>query len=359
MATARASLITPLTGSLAVFGRASADALRLWAAEAAELPTPFSGVDLTVHDCHPNPRNVIAAASRDSHLIFGPYGTHFAASAIASTERLVWNHGGAGSRLSWPRFPNVINVLSPARSYFEGFLRLLRRTDAVAKTVTLFHAETRFGKEVAEGAVRGAEVLGYRIERVGFRPGKAKASVVELPQAELLLVAGGFDDEQEAARVLLRREWKAAAFVGAGEQGVLEGLGQDAEGLMGPTQWIATAPVEPDEGPSPEWFVREFRTRTGEEPSYPAAQAFAAGLLAGRCAREAGSLEDGGLLEAARSLRCRTLYGEFRIDPHSGSQVGHSVLTVQWRRGRRVIVDPPELADAAVRYPRRARAPVP
>ena len=55
---------------------------------------------------------------------------------------------------------------------------------------------------------------------------------------------------------------------------------------MGPAQWLAEAAPIPDEGPSAEEFLAAFRERTGQEPAYPAVQAFAAGLLALRCLRD-------------------------------------------------------------------------
>jgi branched-chain amino acid transport system substrate-binding protein len=45
------------------------------------------------------------------------------------------------------------------------------------------------------------------------------------------------------------------------------------------------------------------------------------------------------------------LLGAFRLDPATGRQVGHRVLTVQWQDGVRRVVWPPERAEAALRYP--------
>ena len=52
------------------------------------------------------------------------------------------------------------------------------------------------------------------------------------------------------------------------------------------------------------------------------------------------------------SVRCRTLYGDFSLDPTSGLQVGHEMLTVQWQGGQRRVVWPPQYADARLVYPR-------
>ncbi len=81
----------------------------------------------------------------------------------------------------------------------------------------------------------------------------------------------------------------------------------------------------------------------------------AAGVLAARCLRDAGAVEDAALLAAARSLDCRTLYGDFRPDPATGLQVGHEVLTVQWQGGARRIVWPPKFADRSLIFPRFTR----
>ncbi|HEY0755797.1 MAG TPA: hypothetical protein VGD98_17695 [Ktedonobacteraceae bacterium] len=46
----RATLVTPLSGLLALFGQASANGLRVWASSAANLPAPWTGVELDVRD---------------------------------------------------------------------------------------------------------------------------------------------------------------------------------------------------------------------------------------------------------------------------------------------------------------------
>ena len=72
----RAHLVTPLSGNLALFGRESAAALTLWAEHAAELPAPWSGVDLEVWNADPDPGAATrAAAGARPDVLFGPYGS--------------------------------------------------------------------------------------------------------------------------------------------------------------------------------------------------------------------------------------------------------------------------------------------
>ena len=167
----------------------------------------------------------------------------------------------------------------------------------------------------------------------------------------MLLVAGGFADEVAAARRLLPGRWRAAGFVGAGVEEVLADLGARREGLLGPAQWLASAAPRADEGCSAAEFVAAYRARTGVDPPYPAAQAFAAGVVAHRCLRDAGTAGDASLLAAARALDCTTLFARFRLDPATNRQVGHRVLTVQWQDGIRRVVWPLERAQSALRYP--------
>ena len=355
MSELRALVVTPLSGPLARFGRTTAAALQLWADQAAHLPPGWYRVRLEVEDAHPRP----AAAMRrglasEPHVIFGPYGSGPAREALGATGRVVWNHGGAVSSLRWPEFPGAINVLAPASSYFQGILEAVRSAEPESgRHVMILHTSSGFGADVARGATDSAVRLGFRTTAVGFARGESARAVSRVPDADVLLVAGGFEDELAAARALLGARWRAAGFVSAGVDEVLASLGRAREGLLGPAQWTASAAPEPDEGPDARWFVRRYRSMVGGAPPYPAVQAFAAGLLAARSLRESEGVHDAAQLAAARRLACRTLYGAFRLDLAMGLQIGHQVLTVQWQNGKRRVVWPPEVAERPLVYPRR------
>lgn len=350
MATLNALCVTPLSGPLARYGRAVVEGLRLWAEEAAELPPPWSGVRLEVRDARPDPEKALADLGPRTNVLFGPYGSGPTIRVARATDRVVWNHGGATSRLRRPEFPNVVNVLSPASSYFEGTLHAVSDAWAGASTVVVFHSTTGFGTDVGRGAAVIAERLGFDVSTRTFEPGASYEEAWAVPDADVLLVAGGFQDELRAAEVLLKRSWRVAGFVGAGTEEVLASLGPRREGLCGPAQWFpAAAPPAPDVGPGPGWFVRTYLRRTGDEPPYPAAQAFAAGLVYGRGLWTASEPRDQGVQHAVSNLDCTTLYGRFRLDPSTGLQVGHRVVAVQWQEGRRRVIWPPEVAERSFR----------
>jgi hypothetical protein len=334
MAGIQAVLVTPLSGPLSGFGRAGATALDLWARQFA---TPDT-VSLEFVDAHPNPRDAVARAEALApDLLFGPYGSGPAADVAAATRRLVWNHGGARV----PPRDNLVSVLAAADTYFTGAIEFVHHTFPRARTIGMLHGGTGFARAVAAGAARAAHHHGFGT-RFALLP-------AEPPHADVLLVAGRFDEELAVARGLDRTRWRAVGLVAAGVREVLGQLGDDArEGLLGPAQWMPEAAPEPDEGPPVARFVAAYRGRTGDDPPYPAAQAFAAGLIALRCLRESASADDAGLLAAARRLECTTLFGPFSIDSF-GRQVAHRVLTVQWRHGQRAVVWPPERASGVPR----------
>jgi branched-chain amino acid transport system substrate-binding protein len=326
--------VTPLSGPLARFGRAGAAALSLWAKRA--------DARLEVVDAHPDPAAAMVGSCRGAwDVVFGPYGSGPAVAAIGAVAGpegpAVWNHGGATSELTWPAFPRVLNVLAPASSYFDGLLEAARAADPSIRTVTVVHAPTGFGRDVGRGAVACARRLGY--------------DVVEGGNSDVLVVAGSFEFELDAARRLLDRPWRVCGFVGAGVDEVLAELGRRREGLAGPSQWHGPAVTthQPSEGPSAAWFRGAYWRAEGHDPEYPAAQAFAAGVLAARCLHDAGSREPDTVVAAATRLRCDTLLGVFRLDPVTGRQVGHQVATVQWQDGRRRVVWPPEVAERPLR----------
>src|SRR5215213_41780 len=309
-----AALATPLSGPLASYGHAGAAALELWA--------QGQRADLAVYDAHPDPAAAIAEAERRRpDLLFGPYGSSPTAAAAAT--------------------------------YFAGAVEAVHGADPGLAAVCVLHFGTGFGRAVADGAAVAAACAGLAVHRTALPAGGVlNAPLVGDPGAALLVVAGAFGDELAAARRLVGAPWRAAAFVGAGVAEVLAPLGARREGLLGPCQWLAAAAPVADEGPPAEEFAAAYRRRTGAEPSYPAAQAFAAGLIAGRCLREAGAADDIALAAAARVLDCTTLYGRFRVDA-TGRQVGHQVLTVQWQDGERRVVWPADRAQAQLRHPRR------
>ena len=158
---------------------------------------------------------------------------------------------------------------------------------------------------------------------------------------DVLLSAGSFDDDVAIAQLYGEHRWRAVGLVAAGVGELRHAIGDRVERLYGPCQWFDDGTDDPADGPNSEWFRQCYRDANGTEPPYPAAAAFAAGVLWQRCVEEAGTVECLPVLAASQRLDTTTLFGRFRVDPVTGVQTGHQIRVVQWRGGQRVLVDRP------------------
>ena len=275
-------------------------------------------------------------------VVFGPYGSGPALAAVAASKGVVWNHGGATARLARPAYPRVVNVESPAYSYFAAVLETLA-ADGLADgcEVVILHVATGFGLEVAEGAAATARRLGFRPRSVTFRPGRVRDVLAQVPPGGVLLAAGSFDDDVAVAQWESKGPWHAVGLVAAGVDELRHAIGDRVEGLYGPCQWFDDGTDDPADGPTSEWFTHCYQDANGTKPPYPAAAAFAAGVVWQRCVKEAGTVESLPVWAASQRLDTTTLFGRFRVDSATGVQTGHQIRVVQWQGGQRVLVDRP------------------
>lgn len=329
----RAVLVTPLSGPLAIFGRPGARALGLWASRC--------GVRLEVIDAHPSAASAVSAAeARHPDVLLGPYGSGPAVAAAGAAAGVLWNHGGATARLACPGYPRVVNVPSVAHSYLAAVLETLGRQDFRPRSpVVLLHSDTGFGREVADGAAAAARRLGLVLRSTSFRSRRVSDVLGRVPSGDVLLAAGSFDDDVAVAQWAGGRPWRAVGLVAAGVQELRAAIGERVEGLYGPCQWLPDGVETPTDGPDSAWFTGRYRDATGADPPYPAAAAFAAGVIWQRCVQDAGTVDPSAVLAASRRLDLTTLFGRFRVDPVTGLQTGHRLRVVQWRGGKRVALD--------------------
>jgi branched-chain amino acid transport system substrate-binding protein len=357
-----------LTGPFARQGRQAEQGVRLWTETVNAVGGLLVGegqdrrtVALVVRD----DQGRVARAARLTEelivdeqidLLFGPYGSAMtlAAARVAETHRKVlWNHGGASDALVQRRFKYVVNILSPASHYFRGLLDLARATTPTLQGLFLVSSSRgTFGPAVIAGAAAYGQRLGMRVvEQTVYPSGDIGllADRIATQQPDVLLGAGRFEDDVALARALRARS-VAVPIVGLVAAGVAdfgEQLGPAADGFFGPSQWEPSQTSRPDVGPTAVEFVTRFQARFGEAPQYPAAQAYAAGLIVEHCLEVAGTFDDAALLESTKSLRLQTFYGGFALDLTSGEQVGHDLVIVQWQNGAKRMVWPTMVAEAA------------
>jgi len=294
-------------------------------------------------------------------LLIGPYGSGLTQAAAQEAEQrrvVLWNHSGSADHLFERGYRWMVSLITPASAYLQGVLKALRACDPNAQRVVLLSAETPFATDIANGVSSFVERDANLVcEHVRFVSGATDfAPIVEAICAnppDWLLGVGRLEDDIALALQLCesRPAVKATALVGAGIEHFRTCLGTQTDGFLAPSQWHADASYDLDNGPSAAAFAQQYRAFNGEGPDYPAAQGYAAGLIAQRALELAGSSDQLALRAAARSLKCATFYGPFEIEPQSGRQLAHPMLVTQWRGGQRRLVWPPPLAQGALIYP--------
>lgn len=354
-----------LTGRFSLQGRQAFEGMRLWEfhvnAEgglrvAAEQRRP---VRLLCYDDESRARrareNALRLLREDLvHVLFGPYssGLTLAVARIAKGHnKLLWNHGGTSDALFQRGLRCLVSVGTPASDYFRELPAwLARERPGVGRACVLHARQGTFAAHVARGFEEAARATRMEIERIAFDPSlkEVEAMVGELRCAnpQIVVLAGSFQDEVRFLRT--RSSWpgsiRRVAAVSAGIQAFYDALKEGSEGVIGTSQWEPKVAVGKIRGPDSDWFARNFQKRFGRRPDYTAAAGFALGLVFAECARQAGTLGDAHLREVANELDINTFFGRFRLDPENSLQVGHRMVLIQWRQGRKVILSEGEAA---------------
>ena len=281
----------------------------------------------------------LALAGR-AELLFGPYGSgamRAVAHAFAGRPEVVWNHGGAAGADTGAR---VVDVLGPAGSYWRGLPAALRAIGAPLAPAVVLTGPGGFAAATAEGALVALAADSPQPPReIHYAEGGAAGAADEALRsgARIVVGCGRFDDDVAVGRRLAGRPL-GEPFVGlvaCGVAAAADALGEAVTGWLGPAQWMPGGAGDP----------------LGPDADYPAAQAFAAGIVAERAAAAAGSLDPDALWDAARALRTTTPLGPFAVDGR-GRQVAHAPLIVRWAREpgglvRRVVWRPPPAGRGA------------
>lgn len=354
----RIGISISLTGKFSRQGHQALNAVRLWAAGTDEQDGVEVGggerrrVRILYYDDEsraPKTRENIArlVQKKRVHVLLGPYssGLTLAAAEIAGEYgRMMWSHGGTSDAIYQRGFSHVIGVGSPASEYFRGLpLWLEKNLPEIRKVVVAHSPLGTFAAKVTRGITEAAVALGHHSVELLALAAQRPADLVRelearLPQAVVL--ASTFEEEVRMleSRPLWPESVECVAAVAAGVQAFREQLDTVAEGILGPSQWEPGVDFPERIGPGSDWFLQAFQQRFGGIPDYPAAAAFAAGLLVAESIRRAGSLEQGRVRDAVTKLDGDTLFGRFRIDPLSGRQTGHSMLLVEWSGGRKIVL---------------------
>ncbi len=353
-----------LTGKYAEMGRMQEKGYRLWETEingkGGLLGRP---VKLLVTDDESNPGKVAAVYAdllqkKSIDLAFTPYSSELtlAAAGLFEKHRYPVLVAGAASEKIWetPR-RYTIGLYSTADRYFIGFLELCAINKR--KTVAITGFKDPFSLYAAVGARKWSGKFGMKVVRYAILEGKDEASIaaeterIASAKPDVVIALGYLKENIILRNALDRAGLKRVAFAGSVGPSMKEfrdTLGPLAEGAFGASQW------EPDERipyPGSRSFIRAFRKAYGEDPSYHAANAYAALNMISEAVEKTGSLDREKIRMHIVTGEHKTIVGPFKLRK-DGTQIGHRSIIIQWQKGKKEIVWPENMRTAVPEFPK-------
>ncbi len=284
-------------------------------------------------------------------LVLGPYSSTITDAVANVMERYRRPFIGSGTApVIFQRGRRFVFRLPMAVSqdYQKGAFRLAK--DLGLRRVAIISESSVFPRQVTEGALEWAATLGlevvllenYRKEQSDFT---ALLRKVESSGAEAVFSNGYYFDAVAQTRQLreLQIDVKLfAATLGPAAPQFVEALGPTAEFVVGFSAW-EPRPVLGH--PGMKEFIEHYERRFGEKPNYRAALGYAEMQIYEAAVTQAGSFDPEKLRDAFASIEVDTVYGPWRVDEHGFMSIDG--LAIQIQNGKRVIVWPAHLAEAA------------
>jgi branched-chain amino acid transport system substrate-binding protein len=288
-------------------------------------------------------------------LLLSPYPTPLTmqAAQVADSFGFVLLACGASGNSLWDQgFTRVFGMYAPADRYFIGYADLLARA-GIAKTAIVYE-DSLFCRDAAKGARSWSYRFGVEVDLFEIYPesNQGLARLLERIRARGLqsLILCAYPPQCYEALHLMSRTGSRPRAVAMTIAPVMPDFfsrgGQAADGVFGPSQW---EPSERIPFPGTEQFISDFKAFADMEPSYHAGSAYAACELLESAVRHLGTLNQQAIRSYISSLDTVTVIGRFKVD-HTGKQVGHNPIVIQWQEGDKEIVYPSRMQTAQPRF---------
>ncbi len=182
------------------------------------------------------------------------------------------NHGGADDDIFSHHHRLLVGVLSPASDYFNGFVHLVAGLKLWRKRIAIVRSSGGFAESITNGIERECNERYARRKGVRIRVKYAGQFDPETTPEKLfpalrrnrvnaLVSAGSYEHDVAVMRAVIQSSLNIPVLgcVAAGVARFRVDLGEEAEGLVGPSQWEDQVQFRPEIGPTPRDFVRSMR----------------------------------------------------------------------------------------------------
>ncbi|MPZ52724.1 MAG: ABC transporter substrate-binding protein [Acidimicrobiia bacterium] len=262
--------------------------------------------------------------------------------------------GGATLTDIWDRgYKYVTGLLPSSYDYVGVAVRLL---EGQVESAAVLNADLTYTTGFGDAGVENIEDLGMTLTgREAYADGTQNFApiIAAIADGEPDLLVGGTGGANDAIQIV--QASKIAGFspdmfyftIAPVEPEFVEVLGEDAEYVLGTTEW------EPSlEGlPGFEEFVTGYEEMFGEEPVEDAATAYGLATVLQEAIESVGELDDDKINDELHTMEITTVFGDYSVDPETGMQTGKAIYVLQIQDGERHIVWPEDVATAELIFP--------
>ncbi len=297
------------------------------------------------------------------NFILGPYGsaTSFASAAVTERYKVPMVEGnGSSEKIFSQGFKYIFAVLSPAKRYLEGVIDMALHQKVRPKTVAVVAANDLFSTEVASGAADYAQRHGLQVVYNNKYPADTTdvssiVSAIKAANPDIILNGGHLQDALLLQKGFKEQNVLAKAYgysVGPDTPDFRKSLGNDANYVLGGTQWSPTAKYKGAPGfiTSSAEYAKLFQAKYGHVPDYHNAESSATCLAFQYAIEKAGSLDPQKVRDALAALNVVTFYGILKFDDR-GINVYKPMAVNQIQHGNLVTVWPTAVQNAQPAYP--------
>jgi branched-chain amino acid transport system substrate-binding protein len=248
----------------------------------------------------------------------------------------------------------VFRLNAPAHVYAES---LLDATLALGKpkTIAFVYESTDFGTSVSSAGKalaqkKGLKVVADEAYQKGAPDYRSTLSKIKAENPDLVFMVSYVADAILLMRQSREIGLKPQAFLGGGagfDTAQFEGEANISNLVFSVTQWT------PDTGwPGAAEFAARYQARFGKKPTYHAACAYAAVLIAGDAAAKAGG-DPKKTREALAKGSWTGILGNVKFEEGEGftNQNRHVMPVIQYQEGKAQTVYPPQFAKRKAVYP--------
>jgi branched-chain amino acid transport system substrate-binding protein len=295
-------------------------------------------------------------------LILGPYGSPSTEAASAVIERngqVMVDSSGADNAIFAKGYKNTFAVLSPATSYLAAIVKTISQSaNPKPKTVAIISADDGFSKTAAKGGAAEARKQGMKVlttEEVPEHTTNVSSALTKIRpmNPDLILVSAHVEEGIAAVKQSKELGVKPKGFgetVAPPTPDFVKALGQNAEGVIGSTQWTADSTGKDKIFGTAKDYARDYQQRFGEAAEYHSAEAAAACLALVLGAEKAGSRDPAKVRDAIAGLDTESFFGPINFDP-TGQNPDKPMSAIQIVKGKPITIFPADQAQAKLQWP--------